>query len=142
MGDKLLGNPERAGVYHLPATRRSAVELAARKLHYKYHHLEIHRGMDIDAILARIGEVLHFPDWYGANFDALNDCLTDPEYLPGKGHILTIDGCEQMLASDPVGYATLLEVFTAAIDDLGKTGVPLWVLLDQPAQGIRTLTGK
>jgi hypothetical protein len=142
MSDKLLGKPERAGVYHLPAKHRSAVELATRELHYDYHHLEIHQGMSIDAVLARIGEVLHFPDWYGANFDALNDCLADPEGLPGKGHILTIDGCEQILASDPVGYATLLEVFAAAIDDLRKTGVSLWVLLDKPAPGIRTLTGK
>ena len=142
MGGTLLSNPERAGVYHLPATCHSAVELAARKLHYSHHHLKIHRGMSIDTVLARIGEALHFPDWYGANFDALNDCLTDPECLPGKGHILTIDGCEHLLASDPDGCATLLEVFAAVIDDLRKTGIPLWVLLDKPAPGIRTLTGK
>lgn len=142
MGDTLFSNPERAGVYHIPAMNRSAVELAARKRHYGHHHLEIHQGMDIDAVLARIGEVLDFPDWYGANFDALNDCLTDPECLPGKGHILTIEGCEQMLASDPIGYATLLEVFAAAIDGLRKAGIPLWILLDKPAPGIRTLTGQ
>ena len=142
MGDKSLTFPDRGGVYHFPTTRRSAVGLAAKKLHYSHHHLEISQGMDIGAVLARIGEALHFPDWYGANFDALYDCLTDPECLPGKYHILTIDGCEHMLASDPVGYATLLEVFAAAIDDLRKTGVSLWVLLDKPAPGIRTLTGK
>ena len=142
MGDTLLSNPERAGVYHLPATRRRTVELAARKLHYSHDHLEIQKGMDINTVLVRIGEVLHFPDWYGANFDALNDCLTDPECLPGKGHILTIDGCEHLLASDPDGCATLLEVFAAAIDDLRRTGVSLWVLLDKAAPGIRTLTGK
>jgi hypothetical protein len=142
MGDTLLSTPERAGVYHLPPVKRRAIELAARKRHYSCHHLDIHQGMDIEAVLARIGEVLHFPDWYGANFDALNDCLTDPECLPGKGHILTIDGCEQMLASDPIGYATLLEVFVAAIEDLRKIGTPLWILLDKPAPGIRTLTGQ
>lgn len=142
MGEKSLTFPGRGGLHHLPATRRSAVELAAKKLHYSHRQLAIHQGMDIEAVLALIGEVLHFPDWYGANFDALYDCLTDPECLPGKDNILTIDGCEHMLTSDPVGYATLLEVFAAAIDDLRKTGVSLWVLLDNPAPGIRTLTGK
>ena len=142
MGEKPLSNPDRAGVYCVTPTRRHQLELDARKLHYSHSHLNIHRGMSIGAVLVLIGEVLHFPDWYGANFDALNDCLTDPACLPGKGHILAIDGCEHMLASDPVGYATLLEVFAAAIDDLRKTGVPLWVLLDKPAPGIRTLTGK
>ena len=41
--------------------------------------------LSFGALLKQLGEALNFPDWYGANFDALHDCLTDPDCLPG-GH--------------------------------------------------------
>lgn len=142
MSDKLLGNPQSAGIYYLPATRRSAIEQSAGELHYRPWHLEIAPGMNINSVLARIGEVLRFPDWYGANFDALHDCLTDPECLPGKGHVLIFSGCEHLLASAPDDLATLLEVLAAAIDDLRETGVSLWVLLDKKTRGAAKLPVK
>lgn len=38
-----------------------------------------------DAVLRAIGEALAFPDHYGANLDALHDCLRD---LPGPAVLL------------------------------------------------------
>ena len=142
MSEKLLSNPQRAGIYYLPATRRSAIEHAARQLHFTRRHLEITPEMSIGSVLAKIGEVLHFPDWYGANLDALHDCLTDPECLPGTGHVLTVSGCEHLLASAPDDFAALLEALAAAIDDLRETGIPLWVLLDNQIPPIQQLPAK
>ena len=139
MSDQLLSKSEQAGIYYLAATRRNMIENAARQLRFRHWHLEIVPGQMADAVLEQIGKVLHFPEWYGANFDALHDCLTDPECLPGTGHILTISGCSSLRSSDPEGFATLLEVFKAATDDLRQAGVPLWILLDKPLPGIHSL---
>ena len=142
MSEKFLSKSDQSGVYYLPASRRGAIEKAARQLHFRHWHLEIAPGEKAGAVLEQIGKVLHFPEWYGTNFDALHDCLTDPESLPGTGHILTINGSDNLRASDPEGYATLLEVFTTAADDLRQTGISLWILLDNPAPGIRSLPAK
>ena len=142
MSDKLLSKTDLAGIYHLPTDRRAAIEKAARQLHFRQWHLEIAPREKAGAVLEQIGKVLHFPEWYGTNFDALHDCLTDPESLPGTGHILTINGSDNLRASDPEGFATLLEVFTTAADDLRQTGISLWILLDNPTPGIRSLPAK
>ena len=139
MSDQLLSKSEQAGIYYLAATRRTMIENAARQLRFRHWHLEITPGQMAGAVLEQIGKVLHFPEWYGANFDALHDCLTDPECLPGTGHILTISGCNGLRSRDPEGFATLLEVFKAATDDLRQAGVPLWILLDKPLPGIHSL---
>ena len=39
--------------------------------------LEAAKMADKDAALKHIAEKLNFPDYFGMNFDALNDCLTD-----------------------------------------------------------------
>jgi hypothetical protein len=139
MSDKFLSNSDQAGVYYLSASRRCAIEKTAKSLHLKNWHLEITPGQVAGAVLVQIGKILHFPEWYGANFDALRDCLTDPECLPGIGHILTITGGDILQASDPEGFATLLEVLMAAADERCQAGTPLWILLDRPAPGIRSL---
>lgn len=40
---------------------------------------------------AHIAEMLHFPDWYGHNLDALMDCLTDLEDTT-----VTLTGCDRV----------------------------------------------
>lgn len=139
MSDTLLSNAQLAGIYFLPHVRRSTIEKSARQLHFKHRHLEIAPGQMAGAILEQLGKLLHFPTWYGANFDALHDCLTDPECLPGQGHILTISGSNDLHTSDPEGFAILLDVFAAAADERRATATPLWILLDTPVTGIPTL---
>jgi len=36
---------------------------------------------DKATLLARFAAALHFPDWFGHNWDALSDCLTDLSWL-------------------------------------------------------------
>lgn len=142
MSEQLFNSAERAGIYYLAATRRYMIEKAARPPGFHIWHLEIAPGQMAGAVLEQIGKILRFPEWYGANFDALHDCLTDPQCLPGNGHILTIAGSDNLRTSDPEGFATLLDVFRAAADELRQTGVPLWILLDRTAPGVRSLPAR
>ena len=85
---------------------------------------------------------MNFPDWYGVNFDALVDCLTEPECLPGKGQVLVVDGAATLRQGDPRAFATLLEVLRAAAGGRRAAGAPLWILLDTHAPGIHSLPEK
>ena len=66
----------------------------------------------MEAIHRQLSEALDFPDWYGANLDALYDCLTDlgepvcltvrePQLLPALERVL----------EDAAGENPLLEVW-------------------------------
>ena len=139
MSDQLLSKSEQAGIYYLAAARRTMIENAARQLQFRHWHLEIPPRQMAGAVLEQIGKVLHFPEWYGANFDALHDCLTDPDWASGKGIALFLTGTASLHKCDPDGLATLIEVFQAVADELGRSGTPFWVLLDSPATDIPTL---
>lgn len=59
---------------------------------------------------------LAFPDYFGHNWDALEECLADLEWLPAKGYILLIVDAHAVLPEDEEEYETLLEV----LDDAGE----------------------
>ena len=41
-------------------------------------------------LFAGVSQALQFPEWFGYNWDAFNDCLRDLEWLPGKGYVLIL----------------------------------------------------
>ncbi|MGA9395359.1 MAG: barstar family protein [Azonexus sp.] len=139
MSEKFIRRVDQATVYYLPAARREALAAAAKKARLHTALLEIPRNMKSGELLERLGKALHFPDWYGANFDALHDCLTDPDCLPAKGIVLFVDGSANLRDSDPNGLSTLIEVFTAAAIELHRSGTPLWVLFDSETGGLSEL---
>ena len=48
------------------------------------------------ALLERFAAALAFPDWFGANWDALEDCLGDLSWRADAGRVLVIEGFETL----------------------------------------------
>jgi RNAse (barnase) inhibitor barstar len=65
-------------------------------------------------LFAEFAQVLKFPDYFGHNWDALEECLTDLEWLPAKGYILLITDAAQVLFNDETEYETFLEILRDA----------------------------
>lgn len=139
MNDQLFESTEESGVYYLmPAHQGSAVD-AAKKKGLLVLTVEIAARANKDQALKQLGSALHFPTWYGANFDALFDCLTDPDWQPARGHVIMIKGVIELRATNPDDFATLIEVFQAATEARREAASPFWVLIDTPARGIPVL---
>lgn len=134
-----LTDPERAGLYALPADRQAAIATAARDAGFRILHASLDASADADQALTTLGTQLEFPDWYGANFDALYDCLTDPDWNPAAGHLLLLSGLGRWQQAHPEAGATLIEVLLAACDERRAAGHPFWLLVDQPGAGIPPL---
>lgn len=139
MTKKLLKKTDRAGLYHLPPLRREAIEASARKYHFPVLHADVSAHQTMETTLRLLGNALQFPIWFGANLDALFDCLTDPDWLPAKGHVVILSGIDSVRIADPEDFATLIEVLQAASESRREAGSPLWILIDTPARGIATL---
>lgn len=139
MYEKHLKSAASSGVYNLPQTHRDSLKQAADKLGLPVLVADISACRKVTEALRQIGTVLHFPTWYGANFDALFDCLTDPDWQTGDGLILLIDGTDSLRQAESENFSTLVEVFQAASETRRETGNPCWILLDTPARGIATL---
>jgi len=130
-----LPDTNRSGLYTLPAEHFSTLSDSI-PAGFVFREVRLDTCTDAAAVLLRLGETLDFPEWYGANFDALNDCLTDPDWQPAPGHILAIGGLATLRHDDPEGFATLIEVLLAAAEERRHAGQPFWLLIDTPARGV------
>lgn len=61
--------------------------------------------------LNAVGEALHFPDYYGRNFDAMADCLHDVKADHGNGVLLLWDGWGPLARHNEKAFSTALHVF-------------------------------
>lgn len=139
MSGRLLQKAAQAGLYYLSPARREGIVKAAEELQLQTHSADLSPCRTIDDVLRHLGTALHFPVWYGANFDALYDCLTDSDWQPGKGQVLLINGLESLRRSDSENFATLIEVFLASAELRRDSGMPFWILIDTVAPGIPEL---
>ena len=65
-------------------------------------------------LFAEIAGALEFPDYFGNNWDALEECLTDLEWLSGRGYVLLFTDAELILSDEEDEFATFLEVLNDA----------------------------
>lgn len=75
--------------------------------------------------LRAVGETLRFPEWYGQNFDALADCLTDVD--SGDGTVLLWDGWGVLARDEPRTFSVALSVLGGRVH--ADRGGPFAVLL-------------
>jgi RNAse (barnase) inhibitor barstar len=65
-------------------------------------------------LFAEMARGLEFPDYFGHNWDALEECLADLEWLPAKGYIVLFTDAQLILPDDEEEFATFLEVLSDA----------------------------
>jgi RNAse (barnase) inhibitor barstar len=82
-----------------------------------------------DAFLKAVGSSLDFPGYYGENWDALEDCLTDLSWIPAKGYCLLFDHAGEFARAAPGEFSTALAVLRAAGDFWATQKSPMWILL-------------
>lgn len=118
-----------AGIYRLSATDRPALRKAASSLDFACFEIDLAGSADLAAILVVLGKALGFPEWYGANLDALNDCLTDFSWREAPGYTIMLSGADSTQGGAEA-FAVLNEVFAAAIADWQDQGIPFWVVYE------------
>jgi hypothetical protein len=115
-----LRDAARSGVYRTSGS--AAVAEAARE-----SGLQVARIAGEGDVLARIAEALDFPDWFGHNWDALEDCLGDLSWRDGEGHVLLF---ERFPAGDEL--AVLLDVLRSSARYWAGRGRPFFAVLVDP----------
>jgi Barstar (barnase inhibitor) len=114
-----LRDPARSGVYRV--ARRNAIDESGLDT----ATIELKAGDPIGAV----ARALRFPDWFGGNWDALEDCLGD---LEGESHVLLFLHAER-LAADERGI--LLDVLRSSAEYWAGRGKPFFaVFLDPQAR--------
>lgn len=139
MNPSLLSDAAQAGLFHITPAQLQDLPAQAIKSHRLLLTVDLSVLRNIEDVLRKLGTAFDFPIWYGANFDALHDCLADTDWQPNKGLVLLISGLETLRKNDLDAFATLIDVLRAAAETRSATGHPLWILLTSPARGVASV---
>jgi RNAse (barnase) inhibitor barstar len=81
-----------------------------------------------------LARALRFPDYFGHNWDAVYDCLTDLGWLPAAGYVLVLDGFEQLATNEPGQWDIGLKVLREACAFWQPLARSMIVLLNGPSE--------
>ncbi|MFC4514956.1 barstar family protein [Streptomyces ehimensis] len=121
------------GIYHLPPTEAPTDVMArAAEADWRGARLQLSGVHDKAAFLDRCATDLEFPDYFGRNWDALADCLTDLSWWGSgkfRGYLLLAEDWETFRKAAPGGARTAETVLDDAVGHWAGTDSPLVVLL-------------
>ena len=92
-------------------------------------------------LMARMASAMRFPEPppFGANWDALADCLTDLSWMAADGYVIVLDHADAFARANPTDFATALSIFQDAADTWREDGIPFWALIGTATDGIAWL---
>jgi RNAse (barnase) inhibitor barstar len=130
--DQLLSSLTQSGVC---ATREASATLAAAASArgYGVYRIDLARVADKADLMERLQRALQFPAWFGRNWDALDDCLTDMSWHGEVGYVLLLSGGGDLRRCQTALFHTLVDVLKAAADYWRGLERPFWAFfLDLP----------
>jgi len=129
-----LQDASRSGVYRAP--RSDAVLDALRGSDFDVARIDLSGVSDKAALLARLAEALAFPRWFGGNWDALEDCLTDLGWRAHARHVLLIENFEALRARQPDDFGVLLDVLASSAEYWHERERPFFTVLVDPVRAL------
>jgi RNAse (barnase) inhibitor barstar len=127
---EMFKEPEASGVYLLeeshPAER---LERLADELGLAFFHID---GRDIrtkNQFLEQASLALRFPEYFGNNWDAFADCLTDMSRHEADGFVILYEHFDSLAEHSPHQFETALAIFKESTEFWRTHGKALFVLL-------------
>lgn len=127
---EILSDPKQCGVFRYKGAA-STIESAAKTARLSLHRIDLSAARGKDDLLARFAQALKLPAYFDRNWDALDECLSDLEWLDAPGWLLVIAGASQFAHRDEESLSTTLEVLQGAAEYWSQESKPFWaVVLD------------
>ena len=124
-----LPQADRAGVFSLPAHDIATLAEVATERRFAVFRVNLAGCTESSEVLERLANQLAFPDWFGQNWDALADCLTDFSWREAEGYVLVLEQLGDFRAAGDDDFDTLIEILSDASASWSVLGIPFWAFL-------------
>jgi hypothetical protein len=120
-----LADPALSGLIALDGDDADDIRVATSQLGFAVIDVDL-RGADRATMFARFAAACGFPAWFGHNWDALLDSLSDWSWRELPGYALFVTGIEQV-ELEPADVRTLAEILDEATRRMAHHGTPMWI---------------
>ena len=129
--EQLLGDKGKAGVYLSGPDTRLIAE-AADAAGLALWRIDIGRVHEKSDFIGLLAKTLAFPDWFGGNWDAFEDCLGDLSWHPAAGYVLLLEHGKHFGAGHKQEFDTAVEVLDGVAEYWRGQGKPFWAIVSGP----------
>ena len=126
--NEILGDPKRCGVFRFSGAA-STINSAATAAGLALYQLDIGNLRGKNGLLEALARTLEFPASFGMNWDALDECLRDLEWIKARGWVLIMANSAQFALKNRRILATAIEVLRSAAEYWSREGKPFWVIV-------------
>ena len=128
--EPILTRTRPPGVYRLASRARSANILQALQAHgWTTFHIDGAQIHDKSSFLHVSAAALHFPAYFGNNWDAFEECLTDLEWSAEARYVILYDRVVHFARNAADEWQTAHSIFTDAIHYWEQESIAMYVLL-------------
>jgi len=121
---------DRGGVWFLPShVDPKAIQKLARAHSFAFFHIEGKNITGKDQLMNHVATALRLPKTFGHNWDALEECLVDLEWVDDDGYVIYYDHIDALLNTHPDQFETLVEILRDAVASWKEDGTAMMVLL-------------
>jgi len=104
------------GIYLLKSNALVATISSLSTIHnFRFFYIDGEQTRTKETFLKKAGEVFGFPDYYGRNWDAFEECIKDFEWYPAECYLILYDHFEVFAAYSPEDFRVALTIFKSAI---------------------------
>ncbi|MBX9811008.1 MAG: barstar family protein [Burkholderiales bacterium] len=132
-------NARCSGVYRTPSSlfplRQTATEAGLA-----WSNIDLKRVTNKTQLLAVCEREFDFPETFGANWDALADCLQDFSWRRAPGFVINVMHAADFAQAAPEDFSLLLEILDYAARYWKKKGRVFIVLVDDPSGDLPALS--
>jgi len=128
-------SPPALNVGPLTEAEIAAISAMADARGWSVYRMDLEGCTGKQELLERIARALSFPDWFGFNWDALRDCLTDLSWQSTEGYVIVLENADALYAHAPAELAIALELLGDAATGWAERGGPRRVYVDLDESG-------
>lgn len=136
---EMLRLPARAGLYACTEESARALFHAGPAAGLNAYRIDLGLANDEARLHGILARGLHFPEWYGRNWDALVDCLTDMSWNEADGYLILLQQADVPARAAPESFATLIEILRESVAFWRDQGQSFWVLFIGDFPGLSPL---
>ena len=138
IAESILTGAKSPGIYRLTTrVKPTAILEGFAEAGWQSFYINGLKVYDKDTFLHSCATAMHFPDYFGHNWDAFEECIRD--LAPAKGYVLLYDHVAQFAGKEFDEWRTALDILADAVGFWNKTKTPMYVLLRHTESYARNL---
>ena len=117
------------GVWYLPEPLDGkAMQTLAKRNGFAYFHIDGRNIARKEQLLNHLATAMHFPKEFGHNWDALEECLTDMDWVDADGYLIYYEHIEGLQATGDQ-FDTFVEILRDAVQSWKEDDTAMIVVL-------------